>query len=146
MDSSGKKPHRSEPEERTDLALNPLAPVIGRRFPKRIRIHSQRDFDRLFGDGFVSVDPMLVVHTLPNSIGCSRLAISISKRVGSAPLRNRWKRMIREAYRTQRAASMNSSIDILVRPRRGAVPDQARIAQSLRNLVARAVRQSSGKR
>lgn len=69
----------------------------------------------------------------------SRLGITIPKKTGSAVLRNRWKRWIREAFRLQRER-IPGGLDIIVRPKRGAVGSFAAIARSLPNTVRRAQR------
>jgi ribonuclease P protein component len=79
----------------------------------------------------------LVIHARrANSQG--RMGISVSKRVGNSPLRNRWKRLIREAYRRSLASTPAlKRLDILVRPRRGASPDFAAVQRSLTSLSLR---------
>lgn len=68
----------------------------------------------------------------------ARLGLSISKRVGNAPTRNRWKRLIREVFRKNRHSF--PSIDIVARPKKGATADYKAIWISLPNLVSRALR------
>lgn len=115
--------------------------VPGERFPRSVRLKSRVDFDELFQNGHVVVDRVLVVHAR-TAKARGRIGISISKRVGNAPCRNRWKRLIREAYRRLAARSPAvRSIDFIVRPRRGAVPDYAAIERSLASLSSRLDRQ-----
>lgn len=100
------------------------------RFTKSDRIRSRLEFERIFKAGRVQADPVLVIHALPNQLTISRLGISISKKVGSAPVRNHWKRLIREAFRRQRA-DIPVGMDFIVRPRAGAVADGEEIKRSL---------------
>jgi ribonuclease P protein component len=91
----------------------------------------------------VVVDQVLVIHGRAARDG-GRLGISISKRVGHAPCRNRWKRLIREAYRRLAARSPAARrMDLVVRPRRGAEPSYAAIERSLAGLTSRLDRQLS---
>lgn len=46
----------------------------------------------------------LVVSSLPNSLRHHRLGLAVSARMGGAVVRNRLKRMVREAFRLEHAA------------------------------------------
>jgi ribonuclease P protein component len=134
-------------------------------FPPKTRIKSRLDFDRAFREGIVVADDVLVLHVTyrklhevgitkdeadtsnaeplsrgsPHAIGDqARLGLSISKRVGNAPTRNRWKRLIREVFRKNRHSF--PPIDIVARPKKGATADYKAIWVSLPILVSRALR------
>ena len=100
------------------------------RFPKSKRVVRQRDFDRLFKTGRVIADSVLVIHTAANSLSRPRLGISMSRKVGNAVMRNRWKRLIREAFRRLQHI-LPGSVDYVVRPRKGAMPEYESIYRSL---------------
>jgi ribonuclease P protein component len=104
------------------------------KFPKSSRVFRQRDFDRVFKSGRVIADSVLVIHSSANGQDRWRLGISISRKVGNAVLRNYWKRLIREAFRRER---INAPVffDLVVRPRKGAVPDGPAIRRSLANCM-----------
>lgn len=104
------------------------------RFPKSLRLVSQLDFDRVFKEGAVASDAVLVIHAARGKQAWTRVGLSVSKRVGNSPVRNRWKRLIREAFRRQKG-EMPIGIDIVVRPKRGAVPDYALVFKSLLKLA-----------
>ncbi len=80
------------------------------------------------------------MHAIRNALEKPRLGISISRRVGNAVLRNLWKRRIREAFRLQQHQLPNS-VDLVVRPRKGATPDFQAIERSIRKLSVRLARQ-----
>lgn len=127
-----------------DSAGKPTSPAAARAdqsFPKSARIHSSLEFDTIFQRGKVLADASLVMHAqLAAQRG--RIGISISKRVGNAPTRNRWKRLIREAYRRQyQRVGALSKLDIVVRPRRGAVADYSAIEKSIASLATRLEKQ-----
>ena len=104
------------------------------RFPKSVRLVSPLDFDRVFLEGVVASDSVLVVHAARGKQTWTRIGLSVSKRVGNSPIRNRWKRLIREAFRRQKV-ELPIGIDMVVRPKRGAVPDQDLIFKSLLKLA-----------
>ena len=108
-------------------------------FSRRVRLRTPAEFSRVLESGRVVADDCLVVHLAPNPQGVLRLGLSIPRRTGNAPRRNRWKRLIREVFRRQRA-DLPDGWDLVVRPRRGAICDYARVARSLPSLVRRGAR------
>jgi ribonuclease P protein component len=112
----------------------------GERFPKLLRLSGREEFAAVFDHGRVEADRVLVVHAVRNSRRFSRIGLSISKKVGSSPTRNYWKRCIREAFRRQRSV-MPTGLDIIVRPRRDARPNSRAIAESLYRLLKKVDRQ-----
>ncbi len=111
-----------------------MTPQSDQRFPKTVRLVSQLDFDRVFRDGIVASDSILVIHAVRGKQPWTRIGLSVSKRVGNSPTRNRWKRLIRESFRLQKN-EIPLNIDLVVRPKRGAVPDFDFIFASLLKLV-----------
>ncbi|MEM7454593.1 MAG: ribonuclease P protein component [Planctomycetota bacterium] len=109
---------------------------MDQRFPKTRRLRTQSDFDMVFAQDHFAADDVLVIRARRNETGHSRLGLSISRRVGNAVVRNRWKRLIREAFRKQ-LDQFPAGIDLVVRPRKGAVCDYAPIARSIVKLASR---------
>jgi ribonuclease P protein component len=106
------------------------------RFRPADRIRKQADFDRVYKARVYVADNVLVVNGFTNDLAHSRLGLSVSRKVGNAVVRNRWKRLIREAFRLSRA-ELPVGIDLIVRPQRGAVADFAGISRSLPVLARR---------
>ena len=104
------------------------------RFPKSVRLVSQLDFDRVFHEGIVASDSVLVIHAVRGKQTWTRIGLSVSKRVGNSPTRNRWKRLIREAFRRQKS-ELPIGIDMVVRPKRGAMPNYEHVFSSLLKLA-----------
>ena len=72
------------------------------RFRPEDRIRKQADFDRVYKARVYVADDVLVINGDANGLAHSRLGLSMSRKVGNAVTRNRWKRLIREAFRLSR--------------------------------------------
>jgi ribonuclease P protein component len=105
-------------------------------FPKQCRLRRQGEFDRVHDSQFFAADATLVVKAVENGSGITRLGLSVSRRVGNAVVRNRWKRRLREAFRKQKH-EMPVGLDLVVRPRKGAVCNYQQISRSLVQLSRR---------
>ena len=105
-------------------------------FPKSLHIRRGADFDLAYAAKLFAADEMLVVNGAPNGLGHPRLGLSVSRKVGNAVVRNRWKRLIREAFRLNLAA-LPVGVDLVVRPQKGASPNLERIAPALIALARR---------
>jgi ribonuclease P protein component len=70
------------------------------KFPKSERLRKRKDFIRVETDKkFRIVTEHLIVLAAANSKNHARIGITVSKRIGSAVKRNRYKRLLREIYR-----------------------------------------------
>ena len=120
--------------EMPDLRFELLMPPFS--FPQTSRLTRQADFDRVHHANIYAADEMLVIRGITNGLAHTRIAVSVSRKVGNAVVRNRWKRLVKEAFRLQRA-ELPAGFDLVVRPRRGAEPEFKAIERSLRELVPR---------
>ncbi len=109
--------------------------------PKAARLRKSPDFQRVYKKRLSAADGVLIVLACPNDLGRCRLGLSVSKKVGNSPIRNRWKRLIREAFRKHRSEfAMNC--DFVVIPQksfvRGTKPPSAEaVEKSLTRLVGK---------
>lgn len=108
----------------------------GNTFPGTARLRRQYQFDAVYRGKHYAGDGVLVIRAIRNDVGHTRLGLSVSKKVGNAVVRNKWKRLIREAFRKQQA-DIPRGMDIVVRPKRGAVADYGAVYTSLLNLCRR---------
>ena len=106
------------------------------RFRPEDRIRKQADFDRIYKTRIFAADDVLVVNADANGLDRSRLGLSVSRKVGGATVRNRWKRLIREAFRLSRQ-DLPTGCDFVVRPQKNAEPDFHAIQTSLLALANR---------
>ncbi len=116
-----------------------------RGFPRTARLTRPADFTRVYGRRQSAASGQLVVYALPNGLpdGRVRLGLSVSRRIGSAVVRNRWKRRLREAFRLMRP-ELPRGIDVIIVVRAGEPPGGAaglqQTADSLAALLARVTR------
>lgn len=104
-------------------------------YTKEQRLLSREDFDLVYKNDHFAADDVLVIRARRRE-SHSRLGLSVSRKVGNAVVRNRWKRRIREAFRRQQH-DLPTGLDIVVRPRKGAQCDYRAIAKSLMKLMQR---------
>lgn len=78
-----------------------------------VRLTSSPEFERVYRRGLVSHGRLLSVHTMPNDVGSVRLGLSVSKKVGSAVVRNVVRRRLKEIFRLL-SADIPEGIDVVV--------------------------------
>jgi ribonuclease P protein component len=111
-------------------------------FSRKSRIRTPAEFDRIYKTRIFAADEVLVVNGDANGLGHPRLGLSVSKKVGNAVVRNRWKRLIREAFRLSQE-KLPAGIDLVVRPQKGGEPELAAISDSLIALAGRIARRAN---
>ena len=69
------------------------------RFRKSQHLCRPAEFKRVYDQRCVWRDRLLSVFAASNSLGLTRIGLSVSRKHGNAVCRARWKRIIREAFR-----------------------------------------------
>lgn len=125
--------------DETPVASLQLAPQMepdSQEFPRGFRIVLPADYRRALRDGGRVADQRVSLAVVPNGLPYARLGLVVGRRFGTAPRRNRFKRLLREAFRTQRP-TLPTGFDLLCSPR-GRGP--ATLAEAIESLVALARR------
>lgn len=99
------------------------------------------EFERVYAARRSAQDATLKAMVAPNGLEHSRLGLSVGKRYGNAVRRNRFKRLVREAFRTNRE-QLPSGFDIVVIPRTRSEPTLEMVTSSLVGLVSKVARLS----
>jgi ribonuclease P protein component len=108
-------------------------------FPQSHRIKTPADFDRCYARKKSASDNVLLVYVCENELPHPRLGCSVSKKIGGAVVRNRYKRLFREAFRLKQH-ELPAGIDLVLIPRAGEEPSLEAVKESLLKLAHQAAR------
>lgn len=90
------------------------------KFPPKARIRRKAQFQRVFAKRQRLLGQFCVLYYRRNTIQCPRLGMVVSKRdVRKAVARSRFKRLAREAFRTQRRNLSALDVVIIAKPGAG---------------------------
>lgn len=100
------------------------------RFPPAAKMKRSADFERVYKRARRSGDGLLLVFARENTLGLTRIGLSVSRKFGSAVRRNRVKRVLREAFRLSRDC-IPPGMDLILIPRPGITPRLEQLRLSL---------------
>jgi ribonuclease P protein component len=118
------------------VELTVTAPEPSYRYRPHEHLKRPGDFQRVYALRRSASNPWLIVYACQNDRGRHRLGLSVSRKVGPAVVRNRWKRLLREAFRlTRHLLPAEPGLDLVLIPRRPAPPPLEELKRSLPKLV-----------
>ena len=84
--------------------------------PKSSIIRNKFEFNRVYSKGRSYVNQMMIIHVVNSSNVKGRVGFAVGKKIGNAVIRNRIKRLMREAYRiSQHCINQNVSMILIAR-------------------------------
>ncbi|XER15982.1 Ribonuclease P protein component [Sporomusa aerivorans] len=106
--------------------------------PKISRLCQNKSFQAVYRSGKSYANKNLVVYVLPNKSANRRIGFAAGKRLGPAVVRNRVKRLLREAYRLNQDKFI-SGVDLILVGRQPLVKAKlVQVTKSLLELSAKA--------
>ena len=109
------------------------------RFRPHEHLRRPADFQAVYDRRRSAADGTLVVYAKENGLPCSRVGLSVSKKFGGAVVRNRIRRLMREAYRLERDG-LPTGFDLVLIPRPADEFTLGGFRHSLAKLVSQAVK------
>lgn len=80
---------------------------------KGAKIRKNREFRQIYSQGKSYANKFLVLYLSPNKEEKAKVGFSVSKKVGKAVVRNRVKRLLREAYRINQDKVQKKGISLV---------------------------------
>ena len=104
---------------------------------KLVTLRKNSEFLRVYGRGKSRANPMLIMYVHENGMDYNRIGISVNKKVGKSVVRNRVKRLIKEAYRKY-ADTVRKGYDLIVVARKDTANTEYRdIEKWMKDLLIR---------
>jgi ribonuclease P protein component len=105
---------------------------------RKYRLRDNEQFQRVKRDGRSWSHFLLVLCALPNGLEYSRFGFSVSKRVGKAVVRNRVKRLLREAARARHSLVVPGQDLVLIARSPIGEADYRQVEEAVEQLLAQA--------
>ena len=92
------------------------SPSAGRGLPREARLLRRTEYDAVYREGRRRASRQFTIFFRPNGLNHSRFGASVKRQLGSAVVRNRIRRRLREIVRLHRR-EIPSGWDIVIHPR-----------------------------
>ena len=109
------------------------------RFRPWEHLRRPSDFRQVYEHRCSASNEAIVMYGWKNGLQYSRVGLSVSRKVGGAVIRNRWRRLLREAYRHERV-ELPFGVDWILIPLAPDPPALSDLRRSLRELSRRVYR------
>ncbi|MDX8431285.1 MAG: ribonuclease P protein component [Candidatus Algichlamydia australiensis] len=86
------------------------------KFPKSLRLLKSSDFSRVHKRGYKFVGEKIILHYRLGPSDFPKLGLTVSRKFGKANLRNRFKRLVREAFR-EKQQDLPPGLEVNIRPK-----------------------------
>lgn len=113
--------------------------MTGFSFTKSQHLRAKSDFERTYAVKCKAADGVLLLFIARNELPQTRIGLSVSKKHGGAVVRNRLKRLLREAFRLQQH-EIPSGLDLIAIPLAKEAASLEAYQQSLVKLSQRLMR------
>ena len=81
---------------------------------KKYIVKSTRDFEKIINSGICNKNKFFIIHHKPNELPYDRYGISVSKKLGNAVFRNKYKRIIRSIIDNYKKTYINNEDYIII--------------------------------
>jgi len=101
-------------------------------YPKSLRVRTRRQYQRIAQQATRHVGQWVIIESRSNKNSLTRIGITASRHYGKSVQRNRFKRIVREAFR-QCHHRLQLGLDLNIKPRQAA--NHAKMLDVLEELV-----------
>ena len=108
-------------------------------FPKANHVRKSPDFERVYAGRHKAADGVLLVFVNRNNLNRTRIGLSVGRKHGGAVVRNRIKRLLREAFRLEQS-QLPVGIDLIAVPLAAEAASLAAYRKSIPNIVRRVMK------
>ncbi len=105
-----------------------------------MRLKRREDFRKVFAARCLTMDDVIVMYLSHNGLDVTRLGLGVGRKLGKAVVRNRIKRLIREAFRQLQMGTVTPGYDLICVPRSGQIRTLSDYETSLKNLFTRGIK------